>query len=87
MQTGDSRRSKHKNVFNKQLWIIRGHHVSLSAFSSSFLASLLPHLVCLTIYTSLVTKKPPALSPVAMSLGGGPYSREVEGWEEGSQNK
>lgn len=72
-------------MFNKQLWIIRGHHISVYAFSSSWL--LLPHPVCLIIYTLLVIRKPPTQSPVAMGLGGGPSSQEVEGWEEGSQNK
>lgn len=78
VQTGNSGQSQHKNVFNKQLWIIRGHHVSVSVFSSSWL--LLPCLVCLTIYTLLVMKKSPAQSPVAMGLEGGPFSQEVESW-------
>lgn len=73
-------------MFNKQLWIIIGHHVSVSAFSSPFWL-LLPQLVCLSIYTLLVIRKPPTQSPVAMGLGWSPPSQEVEGWEEGSQNK
>lgn len=86
MQTGNSRRSEHKNVFNKQLWIIRGHHVSVPVFSLSFWL-LLPYVVCLTTDTLLVIKKSPAQSPVAMGLEGGPFSQEVEGREKRSQNE
>jgi hypothetical protein len=53
VQTGDSRWS-YKNVFKKQLWIIRGgHHVSVSVFSSFFLAS--PSPSCLSYHLSLIS--------------------------------
>ena len=78
--------------------MIRGHRICVCVLVPQLLISLWPF--CLTIYTSLVIKKPLVQSPVAVGLGwaggvggmgrvgrGVLSSGEVEDQEVGSQNK